>query len=169
MERKSVMRNSASHGLRRRWLLVFGAVGVLAGTPALAAPPVNTLMAGVFNRRGDVAILGYDPVAYFTVGKPTKGEDRFVQEWMGAKWKFASQANLDLFKSNPERYAPQYGGYCAYGVAQDNLVSIEPDKFKVLDGKLYLNYNADVQATWLKDPARYIKQADAKFKALLKE
>jgi YHS domain-containing protein len=163
------MSNSATHGLRRRWLLLFGAVGVFAGTAALAAPPINTLTTGVFNRRGDTAILGYDPVAYFTVGKPTQGQDRFVHQWMGAKWKFASQANLDLFKSSPEKYAPQYGGYCAYGVAQDNLVSIEPDKFTVLDGKLYLNYDADVQAIWLKDPAAYVKQADAKFKALLKQ
>ena len=108
-------------------------------------------------------------MAYFSVGKPVKGLDRFATEWRGAKWKFASQANLDLFKAEPEKYAPQYGGYCAYGVAQDNLVSIEPDKFTVLGGKLYLNYNADVQATWLKDPAGYVKQADAKFKALLKE
>ena len=98
-----------------------------------------------------------------------KGQDAFTHEWMGAKWKFASQAHLDLFKASPEKYAPQYGGYCAYGVAQDHLVSIEPDKFKVEGGKLYLNYDADVQAKWLKDPAGYIKQADAKFPALLKK
>jgi hypothetical protein len=88
---------------------------------------------------------------------------------MGAKWKFASQAHLDQFKANPEKYAPQYGGYCAYGVSQDNLVSIEPDKFKVEGGKLYLNYDAAVQAKWLMNPAGYIKQADAKFPALLKK
>lgn len=159
----------APPGLRRRLLLVIGATSIFASAPALAAPPINTLRTGLLGGRSDTAILGYDTVAYFSVGKPVKGLDRFATEWRGAKWKFASQANLDLFKAEPEKYAPQYGGYCAYGVAQDNLVSIEPDKFTVLGGKLYLNYNAEVQATWLKDPAGYVKQADAKFKALLKE
>jgi hypothetical protein len=153
---------------RRRLLLALGAAGLLASAaPSLAAPPVNTLSGGLIDRRSDTAIQGYDTVAYFTVGKPVKGLDRFATNWQGAKWKVASQSNLDLFKSDPEKYAPQYGGYCAYGVAQDNLVSIEPDKFSVREGKLYLNYNAEVQALWLKDPAGFIKQADAKFKQLL--
>ena len=156
-------------GLRRRIVLTLGAAAVLASAAAFAAPPINTLKGGLLGGRTDTAILGYDTVAYFTEGKPVKGQDALVYEWMGAKWKFASQAHLDLFKASPEKYAPQYGGYCAYGVSQDNLVSIEPDKFKVEDGKLYLNYNADVQATWLKNTAGYIKLADAKFAGLLKK
>lgn len=163
------MRNTLHSTLNRRLALVLGVAGCLASPAAFAAPPVNTLKAGLLGGRSDTAILGYDSVAYFSVGKPVKGQDRFATEWKGAKWKFASQAHLDLFKSNPARYAPQYGGYCAYGVAQDNLVSIEPEKFTVLDGRLYLNYNAEVQATWLKDPARYVKLADAKFEALLRQ
>ncbi|MBI5718787.1 MAG: YHS domain-containing protein [Burkholderiales bacterium] len=163
------MSHSVVSRTQRRWLLALAAAGLLASAPALAAPPINTLGGGVISRRSDTAILGYDTVAYFTVGKPVKGQDRFATEWKGAKWKFASQSNLDLFKSDPEKYAPQYGGYCAYGVAQDNLVSIEPDKFSVREGKLYLNYNAEVQALWLKDPAGFIRQADAKFTALLKK
>jgi YHS domain-containing protein len=155
--------------LQRRILLALGAAAMLASTAVFAAPPINTLKGGLFGGRTDTAILGYDTVAYFTDGKPVKGQDAFVTEWMGAKWKFASQAHLDLFKASPEKYAPQYGGYCAYGVSQDNLVSIEPDKFKVEGGKLYLNYDAGVQATWLKDVSGYIKQADAKFPALLKK
>lgn len=155
--------------LRRRILLAIGAAAMLVGSVASAAPPVNTLKGGLLGGRTDTAILGYDTVAYFTDGKPVKGQDMYAHEWMGAKWKFSSQAHLDLFKANPEKYAPQYGGYCAYGVSQDHLVSIEPDKFKVEGGKLYLNYDADVQATWLKDPAGYIRQADAKFPALLKK
>ena len=114
-------------------------------------------------------LLGHDPVAYFTVGKPVKGRDDLAFEYLGAKWKFSSQAHLDLFKASPEKYAPQYGGYCAYGVSQDNLVSIEPDKFRIIDDKLYLNYDASVQETWLKDPVGYIRQADAKFQSLLKK
>jgi YHS domain-containing protein len=151
----------------RRLLLVLGLVALLTGK-ALAAPPVNTLTGSFFGGRGDVAIRGYDTVAYFTQGKPVKGEDAYTYEWMGAKWKFASQAHLDLFKANPEKYAPQYGGYCAYGVAQNALVKIEPDQWKIVDGKLYLNYDADVQSKWLKDVPGFIKSADGKFQSLLK-
>ena len=153
----------------RRMAMLLGTVALFLGSAAFAAPPVNTLKAGIFGGHTDTAILGYDPVAYFTDGKPLKGQDNLVTEWMGAKWKFASQAHLDLFKASPDKYAPQYGGYCAYGVSQDNLVSIEPDKFKLLDGKLYLNYDAAVQAKWLKDPQGFIREADAKFQALLKK
>ena len=130
---------------------------------------MNTLKPGFFGGHGDTAILCYDAVAYFTDGKPAKGQDAFVHERMGAKWTFASQGHLDTFKAAPDKYTPQYGGYCAYGVSQDNLVSIEPDKSKLIDGKLYLNYDADVQTEWLKDPAGFIKIADARFQALLKE
>lgn len=154
--------------VQRRVLLAVSVASLFFGGPAAAAPPVNTLKTGPFGRRGDTAIQGYDTVAYFTVGRATKGKDEFVHDWMGAKWKFVSQANLELFRADPEKYAPQYGGYCAYGVAQDDLVSIEPDKFSVIGGKLYLNYNEEVQATWRKDPATYIKSADAKFKVLLR-
>jgi YHS domain-containing protein len=159
-------------GLSRRpvlGLFVALSAAVFAANPAMAAPPINTLKTGIFGGSTDTAINGYDTVAYFTDGKPVKGQDALATEWMGAKWKFASQAHLDLFKANPEKYAPQYGGYCAYGVTQDYLVKVEPDQFTVLDGKLYLNYDAGVQTKWLKDPAGYIRQADAKFKELLKK
>ena len=145
--------------LHRRGVLALGLSALLFSMTAKAAePPVNTLKNSLFGGRTDTAINGYDPVSYFTVGKPTKGQDGLATEWMGAKWKFASQANLDLFKSNPEKYAPQYGGYCAYGVTQGSLVKVEPEQFTLRDGKLYLNYDADVQAKWLKDPAGYIKE-----------
>jgi YHS domain-containing protein len=141
----------------------------LASPARAAEPPINTLKNSLFGGRTDTAINGYDTVAYFTLRKPVPGSDAFVHAWMGAKWKFASQAHLDLFKAEPEKYAPQYGGYCAYGVAQDNLVKVAPDQFTIRDGKLYLNYDADIQAKWLKDPAGYIKAADAKFGTLLKK
>ena len=156
--------------LHRRGVLVLGLSALLFSMTAKAAePPVNTLKNSLFGGRTDTAINGYDPVAYFTVGKPVKGQDGLATDWMGAKWKFSSQGNLDLFKSNPEKYAPQYGGYCAYGVTQGSLVKVEPAQFTLRDGKLYLNYDADVQAKWLKDPAGYIKDADVKFQALLKK
>jgi YHS domain-containing protein len=158
-----------SLALGRRLALSVGAAVLLFATTAMAAePPINTLKNIFIGGRTDTAIKGYDTVAYFTVGKPVKGQDSLVHEWHGAKWKFSSQAHLDLFKASPEKYAPQYGGYCAYGVAQGNLVKVEPDQFTVQDGKLYLNYDADVQATWKKDIPGYIKAADAKFTSLLK-
>ena len=134
---------------------------------ALAAKPVNTLKNSFFASQTDTAINGYDTVAYFTKNSPVKGLDANTYEWKGAKWKFESQANLALFKSNPEKYAPQYGGYCAYGVASDNLVKVDPDQFTIHEGKLYLNYDASVQKDWLKDIPGYIKKADAKFQSLL--
>lgn len=135
-----------------------------------AEPPINTLTnSSVWAKKTGIAILGYDTVAYFTQGKPVKGSDKFVTDWMGAKWKFSSQNNLDLFKADPTKYAPQYGGYCAYGVAKKDLVKIEADQFTIRNGKLYLNYDADIQKDWLKDPDGYIKKADALFQQLLKQ
>ena len=159
--------------MTRPHLLALGTLALaLAGAAQradAAEPPINTLKNSFFSGRTDTAINGYDTVAYFTDNKPVKGLDAFVTEWMGAKWKFASQAHLDQFKAGPEKYAPQYGGYCAYGVTQGSLVKVEPEQFTIRDGKLYLNYDADVQAKWLKDPAGYIKDADGKFTGLLKK
>ena len=164
------MQRLNSLSLGRRGLLALGlSAYFFSGAASAAELPINTLKTGLFGGKTDTAINGYDTVAYFTVGKPVRGEDSLATEWMGAKWKFASQANLDLFKSNPDKYAPQYGGYCAYGVTQGYLVKVEPDQFTVRDGKLYLNYDASVQTKWLKDPAGYIKDADTKFPALLKK
>jgi YHS domain-containing protein len=145
------------------------ASALFAATSAFAAPPINTLKNSVFGGSTDTAINGYDTVAYFTDNKPVKGTDALATEWMGAKWKFATQAHLDLFKANPEKYAPQYGGYCAYGVTQGGLVKVDPDQFSVIDGKLYLNFDAEVQAKWKKDTAGYISAANAKFPLLLKK
>lgn len=150
------------------------AAGALLGlalvSTAYAAPAINTLKRGLIKDTATgVAINGYDTVAYFTQSKPIKGSDAFVHEWNGAKWKFASQPNLDLFKADPAKYAPQYGGYCAYGVSQGYLVSIEPEQFTVLDGKLYLNYDSGVQKKWTKDIAGFNQIADAKFGELLKK
>jgi hypothetical protein len=158
----------ASIGLSRRTLLL-AAAALGFGSAALAAEPaVNTLKNSFLSSRTDTAINGYDTVAYITLNKPVKGLDNLAHEWMGAKWKFSTQAHLDLFKANPEKYAPQYGGYCAYGVAKGQLVKVDPTQFTVREGKLYLNYDADVQATWKKDIPGYIKLADDRFSALLK-
>jgi YHS domain-containing protein len=167
----TIMLNQSSTSTRitRRLLLTFTASALFASAGAFAAPPINTLKNSVFGGNTDTAINGYDTVAYFTQSKPVKGTDALATEWQGAKWKFSTQANLDLFKASPEKYAPQYGGYCAYGVTQGALVKVDPDQFSVIDGKLYLNFDADVQAKWKKDTAGYIASANVKFPALLKK
>ena len=137
---------------------------------AMAAEPINTLEKKLFGYKpSGVAIRGYDTVAYFTDGKPEKGKEEFSTEWTGATWRFASQEHLDLFVADPEKYAPQYGGYCAYGVAQDSLVKIEPDLWTIVDDKLYLNYNEELNKKWKADIPGFIATADAEFPKLLEE
>lgn len=112
---------------------------------------------------GGVAINGYDPVAYFSAGKPVRGLAEFTHSWRGATWRFASAANRDLFAAAPERYAPQYGGFCAYGVTQGYAVKTEPDAWKIVDGKLYLNYDQSVQKRWSSDIPGYIAKAEQRW------
>ncbi|MFK7859261.1 MAG: YHS domain-containing (seleno)protein [Granulosicoccus sp.] len=152
--------------IRRTLLLVvflFTSIGL-----AYAAPPVNTLEKALFGfKPNGIAIRGYDTVAYFTQGGPVEGTSEFATEWMGATWQFASQENLDLFIGSPESYAPQYGGYCAYGVSQGSLVKIEPSQWKIENDRLYLNFDKSVRDKWLKDIAGFVAQADEKFPGLL--
>ena len=154
---------SGSSFFRRIFLFVLMALSF----SVMAAKPVNTLKNSFFVTQTDTAINGYDSVAYFTKNAPVKGLDAHTFEYKGAKWKFSSDANLELFKGNPEKYAPQYGGYCAYGVANDGLVKVDPDQFTVYEGKLYLNYDDSVRKDWLKDIPGNIRKADGKFQALL--
>ncbi len=115
------------------------------------------------------AIGGYDPVAYFTEKKPVKGKDEFKSVYMEANWYFSSAANKKLFDANPQTYAPQYGGYCAFGVAGGYKAKISPDAWSVVDNKLYLNYNLNVQKDWLKDQNGMIKKADSNWTTVKKQ
>ncbi len=112
------------------------------------------------------AIRGYDPVAYHTESRPLRGNAAYTHDWQGATWRFASAGNRDLFAKNPERYAPEYGGYCAYGTSQGYKVSTQPEAFTVVDGKLYLNYSTQVQKTWNTDRAGFISLADTVWRNL---
>src|SRR4051812_35782347 len=89
---------------------------------------------------GGQAINAYDPVAYFIVSKPVKGSESFSYRWKDATWYFSSQQNLDAFQKAPENFAPQYGGYCAYGLSEGYKASTQPDAWTIIYGKLYLNY-----------------------------
>ena len=110
------------------------------------------------------AIRGYDPVAYHLLQTPTKGESRFSSEYNGATWHFANSANQSLFEKDPQRYAPQYGGYCSYAMSKGFVVSIDPDAWTIVDDKLYLNYSLGVRKTWLKDIPGYVDKADTNWR-----
>ena len=114
----------------------------------------------VFEKEG-VALCGYDPVAYFTQGRPVKGASQFQATHQGAVFHFASQAHRDAFVATPGKYAPQYGGYCAFGMANGYKAATDPTSFTVSGGKLYLNYNRDVQKMWTADMSGFVKKADA--------
>ncbi len=115
-----------------------------------------------------LAVGGYDSVAYHTQSKPVPGTDEFTHEWKGATWRFASKENLEAFVKDPEKYAPQYGGYCAFAVGHGSLASGDPKVWKIVNGKLYLNYNQSVQSSWERDKDRLIKRADTNWPKVLK-
>jgi len=127
------------------------------------------MLTTIFNFVGMFALLlggdnlklkGYDPVAYFTAGKPVKGEAKFEYKFMGATYRFSSPANLELFKKEPEKYVPQYGSYCAYAVSQGYTAPVDPEAFDIVNGKLYLNYSKAVQKKWRENRDNYISAAD---------
>lgn len=114
----------------------------------------------IFQDEQRVAIHGYDPVAYFKDKKPVKGTNEFQYDWMGATWMFANAQNRDAFINDPNQYAPQYGGYCAFGMSRGFAVKTEPDAWSIVGGKLYLNFDRDVQTKWNKSIPEFIKLAD---------
>lgn len=130
-----------------------------APLPAAAAP----VWTGVLGNQA--ALDGYDTVSYFS-GKPVRGHDRFVARYKGATFKFASAENLATFKANPARFAPQYGGHCAWAAGNNYRFAGDPTVWKIVNGKLYLNYNRDVQAKWEKDMPGLIKKGDVNWVTL---
>lgn len=145
--------------------LVLASVGLAAvavSTPAVAAKaPVHTGLLG------NVAVGGYDPVAYFNEGRPVPGSRAFTATHQGAQYRFASAANRDAFIAQPGRYAPQYGGYCAWAVSQGYTALGDPKVWKIVNGKLYLNYNAEVGRRWAQDIPGHIRRADANWPKVL--
>jgi YHS domain-containing protein len=130
-------------------------------TPAFAQQEVYS--------RSNKAIHGYDPVAYFKESKPVKGKEELMYAWKGANWHFSTAQNLADFKATPEKFAPQFGGYCAYGVADGHKAPTSPDAWTVVDGKLYLNYDKGVRTLWQKDQAGFIKKANDHWPVVKKE
>ena len=150
--------------LNRRHLLL-AAAGLAAGalaTPALAgkSPVYTGLVAGT-------AVGGYDPVAYFTKGKPVRGSSAHTLRHQGVKWKFSSAENLAAFKANPGKYAPAFGGYCAWAVSQGYTAKGDPRAWKIVGGKLYLNYNRSIQKRWEKKQSAHIRAGNANWPKVL--
>jgi YHS domain-containing protein len=105
-------------------------------------------------------IRGYDPVAYFTEGRPVPGRSDLSADYKGGKYLFATEVNRDMFKVNPEKYVPQYGGYCAYGVAVGKKFDIDPSSWRIVDGKLYFNLNPVILQKWTADVKGYIRKSE---------
>ncbi len=130
-----------------------GAFLLLAALPAAAA---------------ELAIRGYDPVSYH-IATPSEGSEQFTYDWNGMQWRFASSLNRDLFATNPQRYAPQYNGFCAYAAAKNYLAEIDPVRgWTLLDGKLYMNWSASVKYLWRQRAKSYVSQADENWPGLLR-
>jgi YHS domain-containing protein len=137
------------------------AAGFLPLTATAKDAPVYT---GTFS---NLALSGYDTVAYFTEQRPVKGDKAFTHTYMGATWQFSSAANREKFVSAPDKYAPQYGGYCAWAVSQGYTASGDPQRWKVVSGKLYLNYDIDVQKKWETDIAGFIAKGNKNWPSVL--
>lgn len=124
----------------------------------------TTLPSYFSNKEG--AIRGFDPVAYFTEQKAVKGNSEFSYDWNTVTWYFASDSNKKSFVENPEKYAPQFGGYCAYGVSEDHKSPTDPLAFTIVNDKLYLNYSIKVKELWMKQQQQRIEKANALWPAL---
>lgn len=147
---------------RRQFLSLAAALPITlaAARPLLAAAPA------VFATDG-VAINGFDPVAYFTEGKPVRGDAAYTSDWEGAALRFASAGNKATFDADPAAYAPKYGGYCAYAVSKGATAPTDPEAWTVHEGRLYLNFSTDVRAIWRQDVGGNIARADANWPAVL--
>ncbi|MDZ7823283.1 MAG: YHS domain-containing (seleno)protein [Ahrensia sp.] len=144
---------------RRRFL-------TLAATAIIASAIPMGAMAAKQNLLNGIAIQGYDAVAYFTQNAAVEGSEAFATEYNGAKYLFSSAENRDIFLGSPDKYAPQYGGFCAYAVSKGYTAAIDPSAFSVVDNKLYLNYSKGVRTIWTKDTSGNIKLGNSNWPAL---
>jgi len=146
----------------RRAILCSFAAGLALSLPAFAAQP--EFYTGIVK---GVAVGGYDPVAYFQDGKATPGNSSITTNWKGVTWRFANEKNRDTFVADPEKYAPQYGGYCAFAVASGSTAKGDPTVWKIVDGKLYLNLSRGVQQQWERDVPGNISRANSNWPKLV--
>ena len=150
----SQKQSQRQHWLRPLALAAFGS-GVIVLLALVGLGHAADERSAPVNQSSDgVAVEGYDPVAYFTDSKPVKGSSQYTYRWQGAIWHFASAQHRDAFAKSPESYAPQYGGYCAYGVSQGHTAPVDPAAWKIINGKLYLNYKQGSTGAVFEGPCR---------------
>ena len=147
--------------MNRRIFLTAIALTLVPTLARAASPEIYT---GLVN---GVAVGGYDAVSYFSDGGPKQGSEQFSTDWKGAKWRFSSGKNLAAFKAAPEKYAPQYGGYCAYAVSKGATAKGDPSAWTLVDGKLYLNYSKVVRSIWRQDIPGNVAKASANWPRVL--
>jgi hypothetical protein len=149
--------------MRRIGLAAAAALLALGTTVAGEKPAVNV------GSRGELALKGYDVVAYAANGRAMPGRAEFEYRWNGAVWRFSSGEHRDAFARAPERYAPQFGGYCAYAVSRGYTADVDPEAWKIVGGKLYLNYSKRVQKLWEEDIPGNIAKATANWPGVLRK
>ena len=146
-----------------RLILVATVMVAVLATAAFAAGTAEDSGQAIHVNGEGYAADGADVVAYFSLqpgDDPVGGSQEHAHEWRGATWLFSSAENLAAFRQNPERYAPAYGGYCAYAMARDRIAPIDPERWDIVDGRLYLNYNERTQRQWRDNVAQDIERAD---------
>lgn len=141
-------------------LLLVGALSVGSPAPGIAGKAISVPEVYTATKE-KLALNGYDPVAYFVSGAPKKGLAAITTQHQGVTWRFENEANKAAFLAQPAKYAPQYGGYCAYAVSQGYTASGDPTAWEIVDGKLYVNYNRSVAVSWSKQSRAYIMSGDA--------
>lgn len=154
------MTRSAASGIRMRRNIIVATTLVVLGASAWA---------GDYFERNGLALRGYDPVAYFKDNRPVQGSTEHVAEYKGSTFQFASKANRDAFAADPAKYAPQYGGFCAFGMAGGYKAATDPAAFSIVDGKLYLNYNREVQKQWSADVPGFVDKADRQWPSVARQ
>jgi hypothetical protein len=145
--------------LTRRSLLAAPALLLLPRAAFAATPPVYA--------EGGIAIDGTDPTGYFTKAAPVAGDPAVTLDWQGATWRFASAETRAMFEGDPDRYAPQFGGYCAWAVAEGYTAPTVPEAWKIVDGKLYLNFSRRIQRRWERDIPGNIARGEANWPGVL--
>lgn len=140
----------------QRLNLLLGALAIVVSSLASAGADTET-------DSNDVILAGYDTVAYFTEGRPVEGSPKYTAVYNDAIYRFSSAKNRDTFRADPARYAPQYGGFCAYGLTFGKKFEVDGKAFEIVDGKLYVNKNKSVYKAWAKDIPRHIDEADGQW------
>lgn len=151
----------------RTLYLAFALVGAPVVVAAVTAQPAYAKSDEIYTSIRDNFGAGSFDVVSFHLGSPAKGSRDITTEWKGANWRFASEANRDTFLADPEKYAPAYGGYCAWAIANNKLAKGSPKHWSIIDGVLYLNFNKNIKNKWLRDTEGFIIKGDALWPAIL--